>query len=114
MIGVTAGTGYVGAHCVRALLAAGHRIRLLVAPDAHGAPVLSRLAETGEVDVLAGDIRNPATIEALLDGCDAVLHAAGVVGTDSRRSPLMWEVNAYATESVLTRAVAKGLDPVVS
>jgi nucleoside-diphosphate-sugar epimerase len=87
---------------------------LLVAPDAHGAPVLQHLAEVGEVDVLFGDIREDATIDALLDGCDAVLHAAGVVGTDNRRSTLMWEVNAYATESLLVRAVAKGLDPVVS
>ncbi len=29
---VTGGTGYLGAHTVRGLLAAGHRIRLLVAP----------------------------------------------------------------------------------
>ena len=54
------------------------------------------------------------TIEALLNGCDAVLHAAGVVGTDNRRNALMWEINAHATEAVLTRAVELGLDPVVS
>lgn len=114
LIGVTGGTGYVGAHCVRALLADGHRVRLLVGPDAEGAPVLDRLAELGDVDVFSGDIREPATITRLLDGCDAVLHGAGVVGTDNRRSALMWEVNAYATESVLTQAVRAGLDPVVS
>lgn len=112
LIGVTGGTGYVGAHCVRALLAGGHHVRLLVGPDAEGAPVLRRFA--GYVEVLSGDIRETTTIEALLDGCDAVLHAAGVVGTDNRRSELMWQVNAYATESVLTRAVDRGLDPVVS
>jgi dihydroflavonol-4-reductase len=66
------------------------------------------------VDLQAGDIRDATTIEALLDGCDAVLHAAGVVGTDNRRNALMWEINAHATEAVLTRAVEKGLDPVVS
>ncbi|WP_197378529.1 NAD-dependent epimerase/dehydratase family protein [Mycolicibacterium mengxianglii] len=114
LIGVTGGTGYLGAHTVRALLADGHQVRLLVGPDAEGAPVLDRLGEAGEVDVLSGDIRHPATIEALLDGCDAVLHAAGVVGTDSRRTELMWQVNAFATEALLTQAVDRGLDPVVS
>lgn len=114
LIGVTGGTGYVGAHSVRALLAAGHRVRLLVAPDAEGAPVLRHLGASGDVDVLPGDIRDAATVEALLDGCDAVLHAAGVVGTDNRRNALMWAINAHATETVLTRAVALGLDPVVS
>lgn len=113
LIAVTGGTGYVGAHCVRALLEAGHRVRLLVAPDAEGAPVLVRLAEIGEVETMSGDIRQTATVDALLDGCDAVLHGAGVVGTDKRRSTLMWEVNAHATETVLTRAVRGGLDPVV-
>lgn len=114
LIGVTGGTGYVGAHSVRALLAAGHRVRLLVGPDAEGAPVLRHLGESEGVEVLFGDVRDAATVDTLLDGCDAVLHAAGVVGTDNRRSALMWEINAHATEAVLTRAVAKGLDPVVS
>ncbi|OBG86786.1 dehydrogenase [Mycobacterium sp. E136] len=113
LIAVTGGTGYVGAHCVRALLEAGHRVRLLVAPDAEGAPVLPRLAEIGEVETISGDIRQTSTVDALLNGCDGVLHGAGVVGTDKRRSKLMWEVNAHATETVLTRAVAGGLDPVV-
>lgn len=113
LIAVTGGTGYVGAHCVRALLEAGHRVRLLVAPDAEGAPVLARLAEIGEVETISGDIRQTSTVDALLNSCDGVLHGAGVVGTDKRRSKLMWEVNAHATETVLTRAVAGGLDPVV-
>lgn len=113
LIAVTGGTGYVGAHCVRALLSAGHRVRLLIAPDAEGAPVLAKLAELGDVETVSGDIRRTATVAGLLDGCDAVLHGAGVVGTDKRRSTLMWEVNAHATEAVLTRAVAGGLDPVV-
>jgi nucleoside-diphosphate-sugar epimerase len=114
LIGVTGGTGYLGAHCVRTLLARGDEVRLLVAPDAQRAPVLERLKELGGVQVLVGDVRDATTVEELLDGCDALLHAAGVVGTDNRRTALMWEINAYATEAILTRAVAAGLDPVVS
>jgi nucleoside-diphosphate-sugar epimerase len=114
LICVTGGTGYLGAHVVRALLAKGHRVRLLVAPDASGAPVLRRFAETGAIEVVTGDVREVPTVSTLLDGCDSVIHAAGVVGTDKRRSALMWEVNAYATEAVLSLAVEAGLDPVVS
>jgi nucleoside-diphosphate-sugar epimerase len=114
LIAVTGGTGYVGAHSVRALLSAGHRVRLLVGPDAEGAPILDNLGESAGVEVMSGDVRQAPTIEALLAGCDAVLHAAGVVGTDNRRNALMWEINAHATEAVLTRAVERGLDPVVS
>lgn len=113
-IAVTGGTGYVGAHIVRELLARGNTVRLLVAPGEQGAPVLDRLAEVGSLEVVAGDVRDTATVDGLLDGCDAVLHAAGVVGTDESRRELMWEINAYATEYVLTQAVGAGLDPVVS
>ena len=113
-IAVTGGTGYVGAHTVRALLAAGHTVRLLVVPGGSDDAALDALGRVGPLEVLSGDIRDPATVSELLAGCDAALHLAGVVGTDSRRTQLMWEINAYATEALLTRAAELGLDPIVS
>ena len=99
-IAVTGGTGYLGAHTVRALLKAGHQTKLLVAPD-DPATVIEPLRELGELTVLTGDVRAESTIEELLAGADAVLHAAGIVGTDERRAQPMWDVNAYATEAIL-------------
>lgn len=113
-IAVTGGTGYLGAHTVRALLEARHEVRLLVHPGEAGAAVINRLRGLGSVTVTVGDLRAAPTISSLLADVDAVLHAAGVVGTSERHRQLMWEINAYATEAVLTRAVALGLDPVVS
>ncbi|MEO6794881.1 MAG: NAD-dependent epimerase/dehydratase family protein [Mycobacterium sp.] len=113
-IAVTGGTGYLGAHTVKTLLEAGHEVRLLVAPGCGAEPVIPRLGELGSIEVLDGDIRDTGVVAALLDGCDAVLHAAGVVGTNDRQEKLMWDINAHATEAILTRAVAAGLDPVVS
>ncbi|MGB3519851.1 MAG: NAD-dependent epimerase/dehydratase family protein, partial [Mycobacterium sp.] len=113
-VAVTGGTGYLGAHTVKTLLEAGHSVRLLVAPGCGDEPVIPRLRELGALEVLDGDIRDTAVVAALLDGCDSVLHAAGVVGTNDRQEKLMWDINAYATEAILTRAVAAGLDPVVS
>jgi nucleoside-diphosphate-sugar epimerase len=113
-IAVTGGTGYVGAHTVRGLLEAGHLVRLLVAPGCAGEPVIGELAALGEVETLVGDIRDTDTVDRLLTGCDSVIHAAGVVGTDRSRTRLMWEINAHATEAVLLRAAEAGLDPIVS
>jgi ABC-type dipeptide/oligopeptide/nickel transport system ATPase component len=113
-IAVTGGTGYLGAHTVKTLLEAGHSVRLLVAPGCGSEPVIPRLRELGALEVLDGDIRDADVVGRLLDGCDSVLHAAGVVGTNDRLEKLMWDINAYATEAILTRAVAAGLDPVVS
>lgn len=114
LIAVTGGTGYVGAHIVSALLNSGHSVRLLVEPQWTNDDLVHLLTDRGPVTWVRGDVRDQTTIEDLLDGCDAVLHAAGVVGTDDRLAQLMWEINAYASESVMRAAAARGLDPIVS
>lgn len=112
-IAVTGGTGYVGAHIVSRLLTAGHSATLLVEPHWSNDVLLHKLASAGSVSVIRGDLRSPGVIDGLLEGCDAVLHGAGVVGTDDRREQLMWEINAHASERVMLRGVAQGLDPIV-
>lgn len=111
---MTGGTGYLGAHIVRGLLTAGHEVRLLAEPGWDNPELLRGLSELGAISVLEGDVRESDTVARLLDGSDAVLHAAGVVGTDNRREKLMWEINAYATEAILRQAQDRGLDPIVS
>ena len=76
--------------------------------------MLDRLRAVGSVTVDVGDICCDADIVGFLGGADALVHAAGVVGTDERRVRLMWDVNAYATEAILHRAVERGLDPVLT
>lgn len=104
----------MGAHTARALLTAGHRLRLLVPSAEADAPVLDRLRAAGPVTVVVGDICCDADVVAFLEGAEALVHAAGVVGTDERRVRLMWDVNALATEAILHRAVERGLDPVLT
>ncbi|WP_043650638.1 NAD-dependent epimerase/dehydratase family protein [Nocardia thailandica] len=113
-IAVTGGTGYLGAPTVARLLADGHEIALLV----HPAESLQRwwpdfAAHRERITVVRGDVCDSATITALLDGCSAVLHAAGIVATDDKREALMWQVNVDATAEILARAALAGLDPIV-
>ncbi|MDP7734128.1 NAD-dependent epimerase/dehydratase family protein [Mycobacterium paragordonae] len=112
-IAVTGGTGYVGAHIVSGLLAAGHQVHLLVEPDWSNDMLMHRLNAAGELSLLRGDLRSADSVDGLLDGCDAVIHGAGVVGTDDRKAALMWDINAYASERIMLRGIAAGLDPVV-
>ncbi|MFD5176786.1 NAD-dependent epimerase/dehydratase family protein [Nocardia sp. NPDC058379] len=113
-IAVTGGTGYLGAPTVAALLADGHEIRLLVHPGESLDRWWPEFAhDRDRITVVRGDLRDSDTITALLDGCAAVLHAAGVVATDDRREPLMWQVNVDATAELLCRAALAGLDPIV-
>jgi UDP-glucose 4-epimerase len=113
-IAVTGGTGYVGAHTTLALLAAGHSVRLLVLPAESPDAVLAAAGDdAARIEQVVGALRDAQVVARLLDGCDALLHAAGIVGTDDRREQLMWEINTQATAAILTRAAFLGLDPII-
>ncbi len=104
LIAVTGGTGFLGAHTVAALLRRGHRVRLL-ARDPGAAP--------STVDVVAGDVTDPAAVRRLVAGADALLHAAGVYTFDSRRRDELWRVNVRGTEVVLGAARRAGIGRIV-
>jgi dihydroflavonol-4-reductase len=112
-VAVTGGTGFLGAHSAQALVQAGHEVRLLVRPQSSVEAVLAVGVPQERLDVVVGDVTDPAAVDGLLDGVDALLHAAGVVGLDDRRAEAMHAVNAEATAAVLRGAVQRGLDPVV-
>ena len=109
---VTGGTGFVGAHSVKALLDAGHEVRLLVRAPDRIAAALGPLG-IGSVDHVVGDVTDPGAVRRALDGCEAVLHAAGVYALARGRAAEMGSVNARGTEVVLGAAHALGLDPIV-
>ncbi len=75
---VTGGAGFIGSHVADQLLAEGHEVRILdnLHPAAHAArPELPEGAEWRE-----GDVRDPETVRAALDGAGAVCHQAAMVG----------------------------------
>ena len=109
---VTGGTGFVGSHSVKAILDAGHDVRLLVRSPGRLAPALEPLGVSG-VDHVVGDATDAESVRRAMDGCDAVLHAAAVFSYDARDAPDMQRVNVRATELVLGTACDAGLDPIV-
>jgi uncharacterized protein YbjT (DUF2867 family) len=40
----------------------------------------------GDVEVVVGDVTDPAAVERAMAGCDALLHAASVFSFDPRRA----------------------------
>ena len=74
---VTGGTGFVGSHSVRAIIDAGHDLRLLVRVPARLAPALEPLG-VRDVEHVVGDATDARSVRRAIDGCDAVLHAAAV------------------------------------
>ena len=80
---VTGGTGFVGSHSVKAILDAGHDVRLLVRSPGRVAPALEPLG-VGGVDHLVGDATDAESVRKAMDGCNGVLHAAAVFSYDAR------------------------------
>jgi NADH dehydrogenase len=71
---VTGGTGYVGPKIVHALRAQGRDVRALVRSPARGAQLASWGAE-----LLTGDVTDPASLAAAVDGCTHVVHLVAII-----------------------------------
>lgn len=112
-VAVTGGTGYVGAHCVLALLRAGHQVRLLLHPIEAARPLASYGLDADAVTVVEGDVADPTACAELLDGSDALVHLAGIVAVDDSREAEMWRVNVTATRDIVDAAMKRGMDPIV-
>jgi len=109
---VTGASGFVGAHSARALLNAGHEVRLLVR---NKAPVADYFARHGHAvdDFAIGDMRDQPLVEAAMTGCDAVLHAAALVSVDPKRGDEIYRNNLAGIDAVLGTACRLGLTRIV-
>ncbi len=75
---VTGGAGFIGSHTVDALLAKGHRVRVLDAllPPVHLRETLPEYLPKRDVEFVWGDVRQRGPWERALEGVDAVFHLA--------------------------------------
>jgi nucleoside-diphosphate-sugar epimerase len=72
---VPGGAGYVGAVLVPRLLAEGYRVRVLDL-FIYGKEALGAVAGHPHLELIEGDVRDPATVTEALRGADAVIHLA--------------------------------------
>ncbi|MBP7147066.1 MAG: NAD-dependent epimerase/dehydratase family protein [Acidobacteria bacterium] len=100
---ITGGAGFIGSHLADELLAHGHAVRALDTLDAqvHGPGARRPEYLSTEVELLVGDVRDPAAVERALDGVDAVFHFAARVGVGQS----MYEIASYTGVNSLGTAV---------
>jgi nucleoside-diphosphate-sugar epimerase len=106
---VTGGTGFIGYHSARALLAAGHGVRLLVRDK----DKLRRLYGSDITDYVLGDVTDARSVNKALAGCDGVLHSAALVSIDRQDADRVLATNVGGTEKVIGGAVKQGLKTIV-
>ena len=104
---VTGGAGFIGSHFARRLLAAGEEIRVLDKLTYSGNP--DNLG--GDVELVVGDICDPAEVAEAAAGCEAIVNFAAETHVD--RSILgsvdVIQTNVVGTSVLLEHARAAGL-----
>src|SRR6266700_4772575 len=105
---VTGATGFLGSHVARALADQGADIRLLVRPTSNLKNIEGLKAETA-----TGDLRDPASLEKAIAGCDTVFHVAADYRLWVRDPVEMYRSNVNGTRAVLDAARKSGVRRVV-
>ena len=111
-VAVTGATGLTGSHTVRALLNAGHEVRAFVRDPQKAQKHFG--THQGALELVQGDITDPATVTPALHGCDAVIHCAAVVAAGRGESAeRLLETNVSGVRNVIGRAVELGIRRIV-
>jgi dihydroflavonol-4-reductase len=96
---VTGATGFVGSHVARALADQGADLRLLVRANSN-----TKNIQDLRADLVTGDLREPASLEKALAGCDAVFHVAADYRLWVRDPGEMYRANVEGTRAILDAA----------
>ncbi len=96
---VTGATGFLGSHVARVLAEQGADLRLLVRPTSN----LKNL-EGLKAGTVTGDLRDPASLEKAMAGCEVVFHVAADYRLWVRDPAEMYRSNVEGTRAILDAA----------
>jgi len=96
---VTGATGFVGSHVARVLAQQGAGLRLLVRPSSD-----TRNIEGLKAERVVGDLRDPASLEKGISGCEVVFHVAADYRLWVRDPEQMYRSNVEGTRAILNLA----------
>jgi len=96
---LTGATGFLGSHVARVLSEQGASLRLLVRPTSN----LKNL-EGLHAENVVGDLRDPASLEKSMVGCDTVFHVAADYRLWVRDPGEMYRSNVEGTRAIIEAA----------
>jgi len=100
---LTGGSGFLGSYVAEQLSAEGHTVRALVRP----ASDKRTLEKVANLEFAPGAVEKPEALGPAVQGCDVVVHVAGLV---KARSPAeFFSVNEQGTKNLLAAAEKAGV-----
>ena len=111
---VTGGSGFLGAWIVRQLLARDISVRVFDIHDRRDTVAEVNGAVAHTLDWRVGDISRADDVRQAMQGCDGVIHLAGVLTPDCSARPVRGaEINLIGSLHVFDAALALGIGQIV-
>lgn len=107
IITIFGATGFVGQYIVRELARAGYRLRIITRDTQHAAPLKTQ-GEVGQIAIAHGDITDPESYRAELDGAYAVINLVGILAESGRQT--FPAIHAQAPEKLAQCASEAGVE----
>ncbi len=105
MILVTGGTGFLGRHLVAALCRRGHHLRVLTRDPQRA----TWLHQYPRVTAVVGDLQRPETLRGVAEGCQSVVHAAGLFSMWSGAGNF-YATNVQGTAEIIEESLRAGVE----
>jgi dihydroflavonol-4-reductase len=105
---VTGATGFVGSAVARALLRAGHRVRVLARPHSDRRNLVDL-----PVAIAEGDLMDPASLTPAVAGCRYLFHVAADYRLWVPDPEPMFRANVDGTRALMEAALAAGVERIV-
>jgi NAD dependent epimerase/dehydratase len=111
---LTGADGFIGSHLAEQLVRDGHEVRAIViynSLDSWGWLDTVPAEVTSQIEIVPGDIRDPALMMSAVSGCDAVLHLAALIAIPySYVAPDLYvQTNIQGTLNLLNASKAAGI-----
>ncbi len=105
---LTGASGFLGSAVLRCLIQAGHRVRILLRPNCNRCNIEGLGAEE-----VTGDLSDPASFDAALSGCEALLHVAADYRLWVPDPETMYQANVTGTVALMHAALRAGVKRIV-
>ena len=99
---ITGASGFIGSVLLAELLSRGRNVRVLLHEN-------SGELESSGVDCVRGDVRDPASLAAAVDGVESVFHLAGLISLSGDLGGRVTATNVAGAENMARAALSAGV-----